>query len=228
MSKIKWDEVGKRLFEAGVDRGVLYPQDTNGTYPLGVAWNGLTAITESPSGAEPEPLYADNKKYLNLSSAEEFGGTIEAYTYPVEFEACDGQASPIPGVAVGQQNRQTFGLAYRTLLGNDVNGLDLGYKLHLVYGALAAVSEKGYQTIGDTPEAVTFSWEISTTPVEMPSPMKPSATLVITSTKVNAAKLALLEEILYGKDATTDPVAPAVAPRLPMPDEVITLLTVAG
>ena len=226
MSKLVWDASGKRLYETGVSQGVLYPMDVNGTYTLGVAWNGLTAVTESPSGAEASPLYADNIKYLNLISAEEFGATIEAYIYPDEFAACDGSAELTPGVSVGQQARKTFGLCYKTLLGNDVEGADYGYKLHLVYGALAAPSEKAYATVNDSPEAITLSWEVSTTPVSVAG-LKPTACLTIDSTKVDAAKLAALEDILYGKNATTDPVAPATVARLPLPDEVKTIMAVA-
>lgn len=219
MARIIWDEVGTRTYETGVDRGVLYVAGPNGTYPLGVPWNGLTAVTESPSGAEAEPMYADNMKYLNLMSAEEFGATIEAYTYPDEWAACDGTAEPVPGLLIGQQSRKSFGLAFRTLLGNDVEGQDYGYKLHLIYGALAAPSEKAYTTVNDSPEAITFSYEITTTPVEVPG-LKPSASLTIDSTKVNPAKLLALETILYGGGATEA--------RLPLPSEVITILSAAG
>lgn len=219
MAKIVWDEVGKRIYETGVDHGVLYPVGTGGTYPEGVAWNGLISVTESPSGAEAEPFYADNIKYLNLMSAEEFGATIEAFTYPDEWVQCDGSAEPLPGLIVGQQTRKTFGLCYRTLLGNDVEGQDYGYKLHLIYGALAAPSEKSYQTINDSPEALTLSWEITTTPVPVPN-LKPTASLTINSTLVDPVKLAALEAILYG-DATNEA-------RLPLPAEVITLLTTSG
>ena len=225
MSKLVWDATGKRLYETGVNQGVLYPMDINGTYTVGVAWNGLTAVTESPSGAEASPLYADNIKYLNLISAEEFGATIEAYTYPDEFAVCDGSAELTPGVSVGQQARKTFGLCYKTLLGNDVDGADFGYKLHLVYGALAAPSEKAYATVNDSPEAITLSWEVSTTPVSVAG-LKSTACLTIDSTKVDAAKLAALEDILYGKNATTDPVAPATVARLPLPDEIKTIMAV--
>lgn len=211
MSKLIWDKTGERLYETGVNKGVLYPQDNTGAYPLGVAWNGLTAVTESPSGAEATPLYADNIKYLNLMSAEEFGATIEAYTYPDEFAVCDGSSELSTGVMIGQQNRKSFGLAYRTTLGNDVEGGDYGYKLHLIYGATAAPSEKGYATINDSPEAITFSWEVTTTPVEVTN-KKPTASLVIDSTKVDAAKLSALETILYGNTG--------VDPRLPLPNEV--------
>lgn len=215
MSKIVWDETGKKLYETGVKNGVLYIQN-NGVYPLGIAWNGLTGITESPSGAEATPLYADDIKYLNLMSAEEFGATVEAYTYPDEFALCDGSAEIAVGVSIGQQNRKSFGLAYRTTLGNDTDGGDHGYKLHLIYGALAAPSEKGYQTINESPEAITFSWELTTTPVEV-SGKKPTASLVINSTKVDKSKLETLEAILYGSDG--------VDPRLPLPDEVASLFT---
>lgn len=216
MTRLQWDESGKRTYETGVDRGVLYPMGATGNYPAGYAWNGLTAITESPSGAEAEPLYADNMKYLNLTSAEEFGATIEAYTYPPEFEQCDGSAEPTPGVLVGQQARKQFGLAYRTKLGNDVDGNDYGYKLHLIYGCLAAPSEKNYQTINDSPEAISFSWEVTTTPVPVAN-LKPTASLIIDSTKVDALKMTALEDLLYGKDA-------AVA-TLPLPDAVIALIS---
>jgi hypothetical protein len=226
MSKLVWDKIGERLYETGVKQGVLYPQDLTGAYPIGVAWNGLTAVTESPSGAEASPSYADDIKYLNLMSAEEFGATIEAYTYPDEFGVCDGSAEITAGVLIGQQNRKAFGLCYRTSIGNDIEGADYGYKLHLIYGAMAAPSEKGYQTINDSPEAITFSWEVTTTPVPVTG-FKPTAALTIDSTKVDATKLAALEAILYGKDATTEPVAPAVVARLPLPDEVKTLLAVA-
>ena len=223
MSKLKWDETGKRFYETGVRNGVLYVMDDTGAYPAGVPWNGLTSVTESPSGAEPTPLYADDAKYLTLMSAEEFGASVEAYTYPDEFAACDGSASIGTGVTIGQQSRKTFGLCYRTTVGNDIEGEAFGYKLHIIYGALASPSEKAYQTINDSPEAITFSWEVSTTPVAVTG-FKPTASLVIDSTKVVEAKLAALEKVLYGMDATTDPVAPAVAARLPLPDEIMTLL----
>jgi hypothetical protein len=218
MSKIIWDQTGERLYETGVDHGVLYVME-NGEYPKGVAWNGLTAVTESPSGAEATPLYADNIKYLNLMSAEEFGATIEAYTYPDEFMACDGSASVATGVYIGQQARKTFGLAYRTVVGNDVDNNAHGYKLHLIYGALAAPSEKGYSSINDSPEAITFSWEVSTTPVNVTG-FKPTATVVIDSTKVDAEKLAALEAVLFGSESEDA--------RLPLPDEIVTLIGTAG
>ena len=217
MSRIVWDATGERLYETGVDRGVLYPQVT-GAYPKGVAWNGLTNVTESPSGAEATPLYADNIKYLNLYSAEEFGATIEAYMYPEEFEACDGSASIANGVTVGQQTRQAFGLCYRTVVGNDTEGEAHGYKLHLIYGAVASPSEKAYGTINDSPEAITFSWEVTTTPVNVTG-MKPTACVIIDSTKADPEKLSALEDILYGKDETEA--------RLPLPDEIKTLMASA-
>ena len=211
MSKIVWDQTGERLYETGVKRGVLYVQDSDGTYPKGVAWNGLTAVTESPSGAEATPLYADDIKYLNLISTEELGGTIEAYTYPDEFAECDGSASIATGVYIGQQPRKTFGMCYTTTVGNDVDSNAHGYKLHLIYGALASPSEKAYATINDSPEAITFSWEFSTTPVNVTG-FKPTANIVIDSTKATPEKMAALEKILYG-DAE-------VEPRLPLPNEV--------
>ena len=220
MSKLVWDKTGERLYETGVKQGVLYPQAAGGTYPKGVAWNGLTNITESPSGAEATALYADDIKYLNLVSAEELGGTIEAYTYPDEFAECDGSAALTEGVFIGQQDRKTFGLCYRTTLGNDVDSNGHGYKLHLIYGALAAPSEKAYATINDSPEAITFSWEFKTTPVNVAG-HKPTASLTIDSTKVSATKMAALEKVLYGD---SDPEAEA---RLPLPDEVVQILTSA-
>ena len=227
MSKIVWDKTGERFYETGVDHGVLYPIESDGTYPKGVPWNGLTAVTESPSGAEATAQYADNIKYLNLVSAEEFGATVEAFTYPDEFGECDGSAELVEGVIIGQQSRKVFGLAYRTVVGNDVEGVDHGYKLHLIYGALAAPSEKNFATINDSPEAIAFSWEVTTTPVNVTG-HKATASLTIDSTKVTPEKMAAIEEILYGKDATADPVAEAVDPRLPLPDEVVSILTAAG
>lgn len=215
MAKITWDETGKRYYETGVRMGVLYPQDASGAYPLGVPWNGLTAITESPSGAEATPLYADDIKYLNLMSAEEFGATIEAYTYPDEFAECDGTAELADGVFLGQQPRKAFGLAYRTVLGNDVKNNDYAYKLHLIYGALAAPSEKGYSSINDSPEAITFSWEVTTTPVAVEG-FKPTACITIDSSKVDKTKLEALEDILYGSDSEE--------PRLPLPNELKTIM----
>ena len=221
MSKLTWDDTGKRVYELGVDHGVLYVQGPTGTYPAGVAWNGLVTVTESPSGAESNPQYADNIKYIDLISAEEFGGTIEAFTYPEEFGVCDGTASPSAGLVLGQQTRKRFGLSYRTKIGNDVDGQDHGYKIHIVYGALAAPSEKAYNTINDSPEAITFSWEFSTIPAAVNTgTFKPVASIVVDSTKVAAAKLALLEAELYG-DATN----PA---SLPLPDEIITMLGLGG
>lgn len=222
MAKLTWDDTGKRLYETGVDRGVLYTlgASTN-TYDSGVAWNGLTGVTESPSGAEATDLYADNIKYLSLRSAETFGATIEAYTYPDEFAECDGSAELVAGVVVGQQTRKTFGLCYRTVLGNDVNQNDHGYKLHLIYGCTASPSEKGYATINDSPEAITFSWEVTTTPVNVAG-FKPTACVTIDSTKADAECLAALEDILYG---TSEPDG---TPRLPLPDEVKTVMTPSG
>ena len=222
MAKLVWDKSSERFYETGVKNGVLYVQGTGGTYPKGVAWNGLTAITESPSGAEPTPLYADDIKYLNLLSTEEFGATIEAYTYPDEFAECDGSKSLATGVYIGQQARKTFGMCYKTTLGNDTEGNDHGYKLHIIYGALAAPSEKAYETINDSPEAITFSWEISTTPVNVKG-SKPTATIVIDSTKANPEKLAALEVILFGADAPNGE-GTGTDPRLPLPDEIATLM----
>ena len=226
MSKLKWDQTGERFYETGVRNGVLYPLGTGGTYPKGVAWNGLTAVTESPSGAEATPLYADDIKYLNLMSAEEFGATIEAYTYPDEFAQCDGSAALATGVSIGQQSRKAFGLCYRTTLGNDVDGNDYGYKLHIIYGALAAPSEKAYATINDSPEAITFSWEVTTTPVNVTG-FKPTASITIDSTKVDKSKLTSLEEILYGKDAPSNG-GEGTDPRLPLPDEIAELMKTTG
>ena len=226
MAKIVWDKSSERLYETGVKNGVLYVQGTGGTYTKGVAWNGLAAVTESPSGAEPTPLYADDIKYLNLLSTEEFGATIEAYTYPDEFAECDGSKSIATGVYIGQQARKTFGMCYKTTLGNDTEGNDHGYKLHIIYGALAAPSEKAYETINDSPEAITFSWEISTTPVNVTG-SKPTATIVIDSTKANPEKLAALEVILFGADAPNGE-GTGTDPRLPLPDEIATLMTAEG
>lgn len=223
MSKIVWDKTGERLYETGVKNGVLYLQ-TNGVYNNGVAWNGLTAVTESPSGAEATALYADDMKYLNLYSAEEFGATIEAYTYPDEFAECDGSKELVDGVVIGQQTRKVFGLCYRTVIGNDTDGEAHGYKLHIIYGAMASPSEKAYATINDSPEAITFSWEVTTTPVNVTG-AKPTASVVIDSTKADPIKLAALETILYGKDPTTDSGSDGVDPRLPLPDELKTLMT---
>ena len=221
MSRITWDTVGERYYETGVKMGVLYPIQTGGLYNKGVAWNGLTAVTESPSGAEATALYADDIKYLNLMSNEEFGATIEAYTYPEEFAECDGSAALSKGVMIGQQKRKIFGLCYRTAIGNDVDGSDYGYKLHLVYGCLASPSEKAYATINDSPEAITFSWEVSTTPVSVTG-FKPTSQITIDSTKVDPLKLTSLEDILYGKDGEAET---ATEPRLPLPDEVAALFS---
>lgn len=214
MSILTWDKAGERFYETGVNKGVLYTQGTDGKYTKGVAWNGLTAVTESPSGAEPTPLYADNIKYLNLMSAEEFGATIEAYTYPDAFAACNGEVALVEGVTIGQQARKAFGMSYVTKIGNDMNP-DAGYKIHIIYNALAAPSEKAYNTINDSPEAITFSWELTTTPVEVTGG-KPTATVVIDSTKVEASKLAALEAVLYGSESEEA--------RLPFPDEIVTLV----
>ena len=215
MAKLVWDQTGERYYETGVRQGVLYPMQEGGVYTKGVAWNGLTAVTESPSGAEATALYADDIKYLNLLSTEEFGCTIEAYTYPDEFAECDGSASLAAGVNIGQQKRKTFGLCYRTVLGNDVDNNDYAYKLHLVYGCLASPSEKAYSTINDSPDAITFSWEVTTTPVAVTG-FKPTACITIDSTKANAEKLTALEAILYG-DGETEA-------RLPLPNEIATLM----
>ena len=223
MSKLVWDQTGERYYETGVKMGVLYPQSASGTYPKGVAWNGLTAVTESPSGAEATPLYADDTKYLNLYSAEEFGATIEAYTYPDEFAECDGSAELTTGVTIGQQKRKAFGLCYRTTIGNDTEGNDHGYKIHIIYGAMASPSEKAYATINDSPEAITFSWEITTTPVSV-SGFKPTASVTIDSTKVDGTKLKQLEAILYGDNGPSS----AGDARLPLPDEIVTLIGTAG
>lgn len=214
MSKLVWDQAGERYYETGVKKGVLYPQ-VSGAYPQGVAWNGLTAVTESPSGAEATALYADDIKYLNLYSAEEFGGTIEAYTYPAEFAICNGEASLLEGVVIGQQSRKAFGMSYVTTVGNDTDGTDFGYKIHIVYGAMASPSEKAYATINDSPEAITFSFEFTTTPVEVTG-FKPTASIVIDSTKVDKEKLAALEAVLWGSESEEA--------RLPLPDEIISII----
>lgn len=226
MAKIVWDKTGEHFYETGVKNCVLYIP-TEGVYSKGVAWNGITAITESPSGAEATALYADDIKYLNLYSVEEFGATIEAYTYPDEFAECDGSAELVAGVKIGQQARKPFGLCYRTTIGNDTDGNDHGYKLHIIYGATASPSEKSYNTINDSPEAVTFSWELTTTPVNVAG-AKPTASITIDSTKVDAQKLAALEEVLYGKDGTGSDHTGAAEPRLPLPDEIKTIMTAAG
>lgn len=212
MSKLTWDQSGEKLYETGVKQAALYVQSSTGTYPKGVAWNGITAVTESPSGAESTPLYADDIKYLNLVSAEEFGATIEAYMYPEEFAQCDGSAELADGVMIGQQKRKTFGLVYKTTLGNDTDGNNHGYKLHIIYGATAAPSEKAYATINDSPEAVTFSWEVSTTPVSVTG-HEPTASITIDSTKADATKLTALEVILFGGD-------PSGEASLPLPEAI--------
>lgn len=214
MSMLQWDKVGERLYETGLDHGVLYPM-VDGAYPKGVAWNGLTAINESPSGAEANPIYADNIKYLNLLSAEDFGATIEAYTYPQEFEECDGSAEVAPGVTIGQQARKMFGLSYRTKIGNDTDGQDHGYKLHCIYAAQASPTEKNRQTVNDSPEATSMSWELTTTPPDIPG-YKPAAHLQIDSTRTDPRKMKLLEDILYGTEKEDA--------RLPMPEEIIALM----
>lgn len=215
MTQLTWDQPGKKIFETGVDKGVLFRRDAQGIYNKGYAWIGLTAVTESPSGAESSKHYADNKVYANITSAEEFAASLEAFTYPDEFMACDGTAELTPGVFIGQQNRETFGLAYRTKVGNDILGTDYGYKLHLIYGGMAAPSERAYTTINESTEPMPLSWEISTTPVDVPG-KRPTAQLTIDSTKVDAAKLADLENILYG--------TAGVDPRLPLPAEVASIV----
>lgn len=218
MSKLTWDEVGTRLYETGTDRCVLYPYSKENAakpYPNGVAWSGITAVSENPSGAEATALWADNIKYLNLISNEEFAATIEAYTYPEEFEACDGTAELVPGVALAQQTRKTFGLSYRTLIGNDTEGTDKGYKIHLVYGCTAAPSSKSYATVNDSPEAITFSWSVSTIPVEVDG-FKSTAHIIIDSTKITPANLKKLEDAIYGTDSDNA--------YLPLPSELKTLL----
>ena len=216
MAKLVWDQTGDRLYETGVSKGVLYPIQSDGAYSKGVAWNGLSSVTESPSGAEANPIYADDMKYLNLLSAEEFNATIEAYTYPDEFAECDGSADIATGASIGQQKRKIFGLCYRTVLGNDVDSNDHGYKLHLIYGCMAAPSEKAYTSINDSPEAITFSWEVSTTPVNVTG-FKPTASITIDSTKAKKEKLTALEAILYGDENKEA--------RLPLPDEIATLMS---
>lgn len=215
MAKLVWDQTGQKQYETGVEQGVLYPQSADGSYPKGVAWNGLTGVTESPSGAEATPLFANNKKYLELRSAEEFGATIEAYTYPDEFAECNGEKELAPGVSIGQQDRKSFGMAYKTLIGNDTEKNAYGYKLHIVYGATAAPSEKAYATVNDSPEAITFSWEVTTTPVAVEG-SNPTSTITINSKKVDADKLKALEAILFGDENTEA--------RLPMPNEVAQIM----
>lgn len=231
MGKLKWDQIGERIYETGCDHGVLYPQK-DGAYPKGVSWSGLVNVTESPSGAEDNALYADNMKYLNLKSAEEFGATIECYTYPDEWAACNGESELVPGVKLSQQRRNTFGFSYRTKVGNDTEGEDFGFKIHLIYGASASPSEKGYATVNDSPEAITFSYTITTTPVNVSGkdvtgkPFKPVACITIDSTKVKPEQLEALEKILYGTDEVPgseddgSDTIPATDPRLPLPDEL--------
>ena len=229
MAKLIWDQTGEKLYETGVESGVLYPQEAGGTYPTGVAWNGLSNVSESPSGAEASAVYADNQKYLNLISAEEFGATVEAYMYPDEFMECDGSKEIAPGVYAGQQNRKAFGMAYKTLIGNDVDGTDHGYKIHMIYNALAAPSEKGYSTVNDSPEAMALSWELSTTPVPVGiDGIKPTATLVVDSTKFTdetKKNLAELEKCLFGYNANPEVESDKeIKPFLPLPADVIALI----
>lgn len=219
MTKLAWDATGERQYETGTKKGVLYIMDEGGAYTNGVAWNGLTAVTESPSGAEATALYADDIKYLNLISAEDFAATIEAYMSPKEFDECDGEKEIAPGITIGQQKRKMFGFSYQTIIGNDTDLNDHGYKIHLIYGAMAAPSERAYTSVNDSPEAMTLSWEITTTPVNVTG-CKPTAHLEIDSTKVNAEKLKALEDILYGTESEE--------PRLPLPDEIVTLVGAAG
>lgn len=223
MSKLKFDELVDREYECGVKQGVLYPIDTNGDYTNGVAWNGLTQVQEKPTGAEETALYADDIKYLSLYSNEEFEASIEAYTYPDEWKECDGSRTVTDGVTIGQQTRKKFGMCYRTTLGNYTDGNDHGYKLHLLYGATASPSERGYETIGDSPDAIKFSWEVKTVPVNVTG-YKPTAILTIDSTRCDAANLAKLEEILLGRDEDTEHSITALTPRLPLPDEVIKIM----
>lgn len=219
MSRIIWDNVGEKTYETGLDRGVLYPLNTEtNAYDTGVPWNGLSKVSEKPSGAESSDIYADNIKYLNLLSAEKFGATVEAYTYPDEFAVCDGTAEPAPGMTIGQQTRKMFGLSYRTLYGNDVAGTDYGYKIHCIYGAVASPSEKGYSSVNESPEAITFSWEVNTTPVPVTG-FKPTASVIIDSTKVSKEAMKALEDILYGKEDKE--------PRLPLPDEIAGIINPA-
>lgn len=218
---LTWDGIGERYYETGTKMGVIYPEASDGTYPAGYAWNGLTAVTESPSGADANPLYADDIKYLNLRGTEEFGATIEAYSYPDEFAECDGTAVPTTGVYIGQQVRKPFGFSFRSVVGNDTEMNDYGYKLHLIYHATASPSERSYSTVNDSPEAITFSWELTTTPIAVTG-YKPISNIIIDSTKVDAVKLAALEQILYGTPASGS--TEAVAARLPLPDEVISTL----
>jgi len=219
MAQLVWDETGKRLYETGVDHGVLYIPDGTGAYTTGVAWNGLTTVTESPSGADSNPSYADNIKYLDLRSAEQFGATVEAFTYPDEFAEFDGLAIPSVGVTIGQQSRKVFGLSFRTKVGNDLEGDDFGYKLHLMYGCQAAPSEKAYASINDSPAAITFSWTVTTSPVPVTG-LRPTSLITVDSTKVDSAALTSLETALYG--------GAAAEPMLPLPDEVIAMFPNVG
>lgn len=216
MSRLVWDQAGQKLYENGVDRGVLFPQNANGTYSAGVAWNGLTAVNQSPSGGDANPLYADNIKYLDLRSAEDFGATVEAYTYPDEFAACDGSAEIAPGVMAGQQSRKAFGFSYRTLIGNDTEGDSHGYKIHIIYNATVSPSEKSYGTVNDSPDAINFSWEMTTTPIAVTG-FKPTSHIEIDSTKVDSTKLTALENMLYG--------AENVDPALPLPNQLVTMFS---
>ena len=231
MSRLVWDAPTERLYETGVKQCVLYPQNASGAYPTGIAWNGITGITESPSGAEASDLYADDAKYVTLMSAEIFGATIEAYMYPPEFAQCDGSATLVEGVTIGQQSRKPFGLAYVTTVGNDSEGNDHGYKIHLIYGAMAKPSERAYSTINDSPEAITFSWELSTTPVNVPG-FKPTASLTIDSTlfKTEAAKARLeaFKDVIFGKDPTTEGGTDGIVASLPLPARVAELLAASS
>lgn len=227
--RLKWDQTSEKLYETGVEQGVLFPIDSNGKYPLGVAWNGLSSVTESPSGAEATAVYADNKKYLNLISAEELGGTIEAYMFPDEFAECDGSKELVPGVYAGQQNRKAFGIAYKTLLGNDVIGTEYGYKLHIIYNALAAPSEKAYSTVNDSPEAMTLSWEFKTTPVDSGiANVKVLSSVTVDSSKFTTETqkgcLAELEKALFGYDGEGESHTGSFDPFLPTPSEIVSLL----
>lgn len=221
--RLNWDKTGERFYETGVDMGTLYPMGANGKYANGVPWNGLTNVTASPTGAEANPQYADNQKYLNLISAEDLEATIEAFTYPKEFEECDGSAEVAPGVLIGQQNRKLFGFAYRTMLGNDVEGTAYGYKIHVIYGATASPSEKANETINDSPEPLNFSWEITTTPVSVPG-YKPTAIMEINSTRVPKAALAEIEDNLFGKDPSSEGGSDGIEAHLLMPEEIIAIV----
>lgn len=221
LGRMKWDQIGERLYETGLDHGVLFPMNDDGKYAAGVPWNGLSAVNETPSGGEPTAVWADNMKYLNLLSAEDFGATVEAFTYPPEFAACDGDVEVAPGVTIGQQDRKMFGMSYRTLIGNDVSKQAYGYKIHLIYGGQVSPSERNHETLNDSPEPSPMSWELSTTPVDVPG-FKATAHMVIDSTKTSKEKMALIEDIIYGKDAADG--SEAVASRLPMPEEVIELM----